>query len=375
MNTPRVLVVGAGIAGLAAAGAIRELGWDVSVVERRPDFDCTCTGLFVPANGARALAALGVRDAIVYCGRRIAGLRVRTADGSASSTARLEQVWRAAGPSFAMHRLLLHEALLEAALVPVRMGVRLTGLATYGGQAYAAFDDGSTAGYDLVVGADGADSPVRALLWPDAAVGYGGESWWWGVVPCPPDLDDWTLTLCHAGNLLAIPVGAAMAYWAAGVSREAPFRDGLSGRAARVRERFADATGIAAGVLDRVRDDAAVQFSSAGTAWVDDPVAGRVVLIGDAWHATTPSLAQGVAMAAEDALVLARELGRDPRREAIGDALRRFTVRRLPRVRHVQETTARQNQLAALPLEQRLEAVPRWEEISAASVAPLISKP
>ena len=87
-----------------------------------------------------------------------------------------------------------------------------------------------------------------------------------------------------------------MAYWGAGVSRETPFHDERPGRAARVRELFADATGVAAAVLDQVRDDAAVQFSAVETAWVEDPVAGHVVLIGDAWHAATPNMAQGAAM-------------------------------------------------------------------------------
>jgi 2-polyprenyl-6-methoxyphenol hydroxylase-like FAD-dependent oxidoreductase len=377
-HVAQVLVVGAGIAGLAAAGAIRELGWDVSVVEQRPDFDGTGTGLFVPANGVRALAALGVLDGIACRGRRIDQLRVRGAagaDGSAEAVAGLERIWPAVGPSIAIHRSLMQEALLEAALVPVRMGVRLTGIAAGGTTVPVRFDDGGTARYDLVVGADGAGSAVRGLLWLDAAAGYAGESWWRGVVTSPPGLNDWTLTLCQAGNLVTIPLGAGVAYWAAGVSRQAPFRDELPGRAARVRDRFADAGGIAAAVLHQVTDDAAVQFSPAETAWVEDPVAGHVVLIGDAWHATTPSMAQGAAMAAEDALVLAQELGRDPRRGAIGDALHRFAARRRSRVRHVQDTTAMRNQLAALPLEQRLGIVPHWEQISVASFAPLVSEP
>jgi len=86
-------------------------------------------------------------------------------------------------------------------------------------------------------------------------------------------------------------------------------------------------------------------------------------------------MAQGAAMAAEDALVLARELGRDARPGAIGDALRLFAARRLPRIRHVQDTTAMRNQLAALPLEQRLGVLPHWEQISVASFAPLVSQP
>jgi 2-polyprenyl-6-methoxyphenol hydroxylase-like FAD-dependent oxidoreductase len=375
MHIPHVLVVGAGIAGLAAARAIRELGWDVSVVEQRPGFDGTGTGLFVPANGVRALAALGMLDGIACQGRRIGRLRVRGASGSPEAMACLDRVWPAVGPSIAIHRSLMREALLEAALVPVRMGVRLTGIAVGGGTVDVRFNDGGTARYDLVVGADGAGSAVRGLLWPDAVAAYAGESWWRGIVTCPPGLDDWTLTLCQAGNLVTIPLGADVAYWGAGVSCQAPFRDELPGRAARVRDRFADATGVAAAVLGQVTDDAAVQFSAADTAWVEDPVAGHVVLIGDAWHATTPSMAQGAAMAAEDALVLAQELNRDRRPSAIGDALRRFAARRLPRVRHVQDSTAMRNQLAALPLEQRLGVVPHWEEISVASFAPLVSEP
>src|SRR5215472_17347819 len=56
------------------------------------------------------------------------------------------------------------------------------------------------------------------------------------------------------------------------------------------------------------RDDACVHFSPADQAWVEVPVRGRVVLAGDAWHATTPNMDQGGSMAAEDALVLAQEL-------------------------------------------------------------------
>jgi len=377
-DIPHVLVVGAGIAGLVTAGAIRELGWDVSLVEQRLNFDSIGTGLFVPANGVRALKALGRLDCLASQGRRIDHLRMRGedgADGQAEATACLGRVWPAVGQSIAIHRSLLQEALLKTGPVTARLGVRLTDIATDANQACATFHDGSTARYDLVVGADGAGSAVRGLLWPDGAERYGGESYWRGVVPCPPGLDDWTVTLCQAGNLVTIPLGAGMAYWAAGVSRQPAFRDESPGRAARVRDEFGDVTGVAAAVLERVTDDAAVQFSAAETAWVEVPVAGRVVLVGDAWHATTPSMAQGAAMAAEDALVLAEELNRDPRGGAIDGALNRFAARRLPRVRHVQEATAMRNQLAALSLEQRLAVVPHWEEISVASFAPLVSEP
>src|SRR5215472_15314758 len=120
------------------------------------------------------------------------------------------------------------------------------------------------------------------------------------------------------------------------------------------------------------RDDACVHFSPADQAWVEVPVRGRVVLAGDAWHATTPNMAQGGSMAAEDALVLAQELASGP---GIDQALARYASRRRPRTAHVQETTAMRNGLAAMPLEDRIGFVPSWAELSVASFAALVPAP
>jgi 2-polyprenyl-6-methoxyphenol hydroxylase-like FAD-dependent oxidoreductase len=98
-----------------------------------------------------------------------------------------------------------------------------------------------------------------------------------------------------------------------------------------------------------------------------------VVLVGDAWHATTPNMAQGGSMAAEDALVLAQELAAGP---GIDEALARYAVRRLPRTRHVQDTTAMRSSIAALPLPDRLGfVIPNWAELSTGAFAPLVPEP
>src|SRR5215469_2153091 len=135
----------------------------------------------------------------------------------------------------------------------------------------------------------------------------------------------WNASQPAAGTFLAMPIGGGLAYWAAGHYTASSFRDPVPGRAARVRSRFEDVIGVHADVLDQVTDDARVQFSPADQVWVDMPVGGRVVLAGDAWHAATPSMAQGGSMAVEDAVVLAQELaaGRD-----IDEALARYASRR-----------------------------------------------
>jgi 2-polyprenyl-6-methoxyphenol hydroxylase-like FAD-dependent oxidoreductase len=328
--------------------------------------------LFFPANGMRAFAALGVAGALLSRGQVVERMRLRGTGCPADSIAVLADVWPGIGPSVAILRELALDALRTWCPAAVRAGVGVRSLRQRDGHAEVVLSDGSAAEYDLVVGADGAYSWVRGQLWPDAAARYGGESWWRGVVCCPDELEDWSACLCAAGTFLAMPIGGGLAYWTAGQYTASSFRDPVRGRAARVRERFSDLTGVHAAILGQVTDDARVQFSPADQAWVDMPVRGRVVLAGDAWHAATPSMAQGGSMAAEDALVLLQELAAGP---DIDEALARYASRRRPRTAHVQETTAMRNGLAALPLEDRLGVVPRWAELSTASFAALVPTP
>jgi len=373
MSRSRALVAGAGIAGLTAAKSLHDQGWQVDLAERRLAFDAVPTGLFIPANGMRALAALGAATTLLPSGQPIGRLRLSSAGSDTQAVVDLGLVWPGVGPSIALHRPRAMEALLGWCPVPVRSGVGIQSLSQHGEGVQAQLDDGSVEEYDLVIGADGAHSTVRGTLWPDVAPRYGGESWWRGVVACPAGLEDWSACFCRAGNFLGIPIGGGLAYWAAGSYSAEPFGDPPQGRAARIRDRFSDVTGIHAEILGQVDDDAKVQFSPAEEVWVEQPVQGRVVLLGDAAHATTPSMAQGASMAAEDALVLARELAAAP---GVDQALARYASCRQPRTRHVQQATAMRNGLAALSLEERTGlALPRWAELSIASFAPLVSEP
>jgi 2-polyprenyl-6-methoxyphenol hydroxylase-like FAD-dependent oxidoreductase len=160
------------------------------------------------------------------------------------------------------------------------------------------------------------------------------------------------------------------------VTTAEPFTDPPAGRAVRLRERYAEVTGALRGVLDLVAHDTTVQFSTADQVWVPEPVAGRIVLVGDAAHAAAPNMAQGASMAAEDALVLAEELGRPG---AAGDgyrgALARYAARRAPRARHVQETTALRSRLGNLLLSVRLPHPANFAELSRNSFAALLPEP
>jgi len=232
----RALVAGAGIAGLAAAAGLHRLGWEVHLVDRRRTFDAIPTGLFFPANGMRAFAALGVAGPLMSRGRVVERMRLRGTGCPADSIAVLADVWPGIGPSVAIHRELALETLRAWCPVALRAGAGIQSLRQRGGRVDVALSDGSAASYDLVVGADGAYSTVRGQLWPDARARYGGESWWRGVVPCPDQLNDWSACLCAAGTFLAMPIGGGLAYWTAGQYTASSFRDPVRGRAARVRD-------------------------------------------------------------------------------------------------------------------------------------------
>jgi 2-polyprenyl-6-methoxyphenol hydroxylase-like FAD-dependent oxidoreductase len=321
----------------------------------------------------RAFAALGAAELLLARGRTVTRMRLRGAGCHAEGVAQLADVWPGLGPCVAISREAALDALIERCPVTVRAGAGVQCLSQRGTRVEATLTDGFLREYDLVVGADGAYSTVRGLLWPTVTPQYGGESYWRGVVPCPAGLADWSACFCAAGTFLAMPIVDGLAYWAAGCSTTAAFADPAAGRAERVRERFGDVAGAHAQVLSHIRDDACVQFSPADRVWVEAPVQGRVVLAGDAWHATTPNMAQGGSMAAEDALVLAQELAAGP---GIDEALARYAGRRLPRTRHVQDTTAVRSSIAALPLPDRVGfVIPNWAELSAGAFAPLVSEP
>jgi len=366
----RVLVAGAGIAGLTAATAFHDFGWDVDLVERRETLDAIPTGLFIPANGMRAFASLGVASGLRSRGHEIERLNVRIPGGGASSSVSVETVWPSVGPSIGIERKTAVRTLLRSCPIPVQWGTAVRGLTQHDKRVTVTLSDDTRSDYDLVVGADGVNSTVRLQAWPDAVAQYAGDTWWRGVAPAPDGLDTWELCLCQEGFMLAEPIGHDLAYWTAGTYSLQQFDDPVADRAKRVRKQFGDADGPHAEILAQVEDDSLVQFSPAFQILLSHPVRGRVVLIGDAAHAIGPNMAQGASMAAEDVLVLTRELAWATDIDA---ALTRYAIRRAARTRYVHEATAMRDRAAQTGDREHL--VQEWPRLSVQSFAALVPPP
>lgn len=346
-----VAVVGAGIGGLAAAGALRRIGLDVRVFEQAPRFAPVGAGIQLTANAMKALRGLGIADRV-----RQASFAPEATYNREGDTGRVTNVLRMGreiedrygGPDLMMHRYALHSAL--ASLVPiddVRFGKRLMGIEHNSDGFTLVFADGRTDTADVVIGADGIHSVVREILFGAERLHYTGRVAYRTVYPTArlgglaiDERAKWWGPDRHVVHYYTTP-GRDEIYFIA-VTPEPDFEVeswSMLGDAATLEAAFA-------GFHPNARAILAAAPELRKWALVDrDPLPswgeGRVVLLGDACHPMTPTMAQGAASSLEDAVVLARCLDG----VALGDvdtAFRRYEASRKERTSRIQLTT-RQN--------------------------------
>jgi 2-polyprenyl-6-methoxyphenol hydroxylase-like FAD-dependent oxidoreductase len=313
----RVVVVGGGIAGCAAALALADAGADVAVLEARAA-DQPAEGAFltVAGNGMQALRLLGVQDEVAAAGFALDTLEVLDEDGA--RLGRMPLTPPPAGTLGHHHfvRADLHAALraaVRARGIALRAGVAAVGAA--GGVVRLA--DGSTASGDLVVGADGVSSRMRTAVDPAApAPQYAGQRVFWGCSPIPaPAGVPGTVHMVRGrraqfGFLLG-PDGRT--WWFA--REPGPELTDAERRSTRWQEHLAEvfapdptpAAGIVAATTDAVVADS-VRHIPRLPRWSRP----GLVLIGDAAHAASPAAGQGASMALEDAVALGECVRAEP---------------------------------------------------------------
>jgi len=221
------VIVGGGIGGLAAAVALRRIGWQATVLERAPEFGEVGAGLTLLANGMRALGSLGLAEAIRAAGTVDASGGTRTASGRWISHVDGSEMARRLGTTaMGIHRATLHRILRDA--LPAESLIRATEVvgvnpATGTVSWRRSGQTGSTTA-DLVVGADGINSAIREAVWPGAARPvYQGSTAWRAVTA-----DRWTGELVVAiswgpgAEFGMVPLGDGRVYWYGAVN--APYQ-------------------------------------------------------------------------------------------------------------------------------------------------------
>ena len=337
----RILIVGGGIGGMATAIALSRRGHEIDLIDLDPEWRVYGAGITITRPTMRAFRLLGVLDEVERVGFAGDGIQICRADGTAVEKV-ADPVMRGAplpGSGGIMrpdlHRILSQRVLAGGARV--RLGLTVDELASDDNRVDVRFSDGTRSWYDFVVGADGVYSRVRTLIFPDAPrPEYTGQTVWRLFAPRPPEVTRRQFFLGGPSKVGLCPVSDTHLYMflLENTPRRPIIPDAeLPGELRRLLAGYG-------GPIRKLRDDL-----GPGANIVVRPLeafrlpapwyAGRVLLIGDAAHPTTPQLASGAGIAVEDALVLADELGEAGDTADVADVFRRFMARREPRCRLV----------------------------------------
>lgn len=343
-----ILVVGSGAAGCAAAILFARDGAAVDLIEIKPDLPALGSGITVQGNALRVLRQLGVWNEVAAAGYAFNTVGLRTPDGTL--LVEMEDV-RTGGPDLpatvGMYRPALARILTEAAAAAgakLRYGTTVQSLTQDDGGVDVTFSDGTSSRYDLVVGADGVRSQVRSLIGIDLETKPTGMGIW-RVFTSRPDsvtrTDLYYRGACYIAGYCPTADDSLYAY----LVEDAQDRSGLAPdqRLAVMRELASHYHGPWDDIRDLMTDPSTINYTWFESHLLPPPWnRGRVVLIGDAAHTCPPTIAQGAALALEDAAVLtdvllaADDLGQD--------AFDAFTARRYDRVKTVVEESVQLGQ-------------------------------
>jgi 2-polyprenyl-6-methoxyphenol hydroxylase-like FAD-dependent oxidoreductase len=316
-GTMRAIIIGGGIGGMTAAIGLRQAGIDVAVFERAPEPREVGVGISLWSNAIRALKKIGAADRVIEAGGEIRVGELRTSLGRLLSRIDVARMNADLGPSLLLHRADLLDALL--ACLPsgvVTFGARCTRVEHDPTGATPVFTDGRRERADVLIGADGINSVVSAALHGETRARYSGYTCWRAIVDVPAELVAPGYVSEYWGRGSRFGIGrlgggrSGCVYWYA--TRNAP-PEGRDGDVkAELGALFGRWTHPIPEVLALTDRDAVIRSDI-----VDRPPlprscpwgAGRITLLGDAAHPTTPNLGQGAAMAIESSVVLARLLG------------------------------------------------------------------
>lgn len=344
MKSQRILIIGGGIAGMCAAIQLRKQHHHVDLVERDPRWSVYGAGITLSGPTLRALTEIGVIDEIMAIGWCADGADIHAADGRPLTELTTPRVGRPDVPgNGAILRPELARILREHTLASgtaVRCGTSFESLEQDGEQVHVRFKDGRDAAYDLVVGADGLHSQVREKLFPGSpAPAYSGQASWRAVVPRPASLKRSAMFMGPNIKAGVNPVSKDEMYLFVTEPRAQPDRLDEAQLPGLLADLLAPFEGVIGEVRAGLGAHSRIVYRPFFTLLLPRPWhRGRVVLIGDAVHATTPHLASGAGIGIEDAIVLTRELGHADSMEA---ALASFTDRRFERCRRVVENSIR----------------------------------
>lgn len=338
-----ILIVGGGIAGCSAAIALSDQGHRVQIVEKQSEWRFQSSGIFVYANGLVSLDALGLLEGIVAAGFGVEDGRNVYLDHLGEPivetkypTPDPERIPAILGIKRAeMHRVMADR--VSALGVPLTLGTTVEDIEQDGSGVDVAFSDNTQGRFDLVIGADGVRSKTRTQIGVTLTPRYTGFGVWRSVHRRPPALTDKIMMMGPAKRFGIMPISGDKLYTFGTMAEPADAFYPPETWASEMRARFAEFGGPARAFLEELGPETELLYTAVEEVVLPLPWhAGRIVLIGDAAHASTPFMGQGGAMAMQDAVVLAQALSRI---DDLDTALTAFGKARYPVCEFVQNVS------------------------------------
>lgn len=340
-----VLIIGGGFSGMSAAIQLRKVGIDVDLVEIDPNWRTDGAGISIGGATMRAFNQLGIMDEYMKQGSSHGGIDICTPTGQKLAHIPAPSIGGEGLPGAgAIMRPKLAMILAEktkSSGANVMLGVSFEHFKDNGDSVTVTLTNGEEKTYDLVIGADGVNSAVRAQLFPEAdAPRYIGQAVWRAVLPRLPGVDNTIMWVGPNTKVGVNPMSHDQMYMFVTENRDEPERLAQSAYVdifkSLIKPFSAD---MIKQIHDIVDENCHIDYRPLMRVLMPAPwFKGRIVLIGDTVHATTPHLASGACIGVEDAIVLAEELNV---KASVEQALDGFLVRRYERCRMVVENSGR----------------------------------
>jgi len=338
--TVRVLVVGAGVAGLTLRRALADTGIDVIVAEARPGLEKEGAGLTLWPNATNRLDTLGVTEQLLPSAARLVEGQIFDPAGQRLATVSLEGIAENAEfPVLGVRRSELLQSLVGNDAAGIHFNRRVQQVRQNADSVVAVFDTGDEIEADLLVGADGISSAVRSLT-------IGGEKRYAGYVglqgaapistpASARGISQWTMG--PGSTFGVIPAGPSHIYFFGTLTWPQQSINELTRPLELLRERFASWHDPLPWLLARVPDKSIIKTPIYDRPPSQSWTQGRVTLIGDAVHGLTPTFGQGACLAIESAVSLADHLLME--QGSLAELLQRHETARIRRTRPIVRTS------------------------------------
>ncbi|HLS31213.1 MAG TPA: FAD-dependent monooxygenase [Flavobacteriaceae bacterium] len=339
-------IVGAGIAGLTAAIMLQKQGYRISVFESSKNVSGVGAGIGLASNAMKAFEYLGLASGIKEISNPLKDFRVCDAKGDklfAIDTNRIQENYRAG--NYAVHRGDLHQYLInQIDSEYIFSDKKLISLKLHKEKVNLKFEDRSQTEVDYVIGADGVNSRVRQILLPEAKPRYAGYWCWRGVVKYTKKDPHKSMALWGKNGRFGITsIARDTVYWFACIN--SPLDGEIADFGLKdLQKQFQNYHPLVQELLSVSKAEEIISGPIMDVKPLFQFKFSRMLLIGDAAHATTPNMGQGACMALEDVAVFQDELQQHDFKKACFN----FQLRRLDRTKYITVNSRRAGKIAQL---------------------------